>query len=151
MAIEAPVQGVVYVKCPKGHPGGHIAAGLLGTQRCSHVLKSHTESTPEETVDGEVVKAGKREVADEVCGELFVVDEDATRTAAEVKPAAPTKGKLPDDFPGVSALRDAGITTYTKVRKASTAGELTDLPGIGAVTAAKISDALAADTNPDNA
>lgn len=65
--------------------------------------------------------------------------------AAPATPAAPAdtskKGPLPDDFPGVTALRDAGITTYAKLRDY---GDVTDVPGIGAATEAKIKAALAA-------
>lgn len=50
------------------------------------------------------------------------------------------RGPLPDDFPGVTALRDAGITTYAKLRAY---GDVTDIPGIGAATEAKIQAALA--------
>lgn len=50
-------------------------------------------------------------------------------------------GALPDDFPGVSALRDAGITSYGKLRMY---GDVTEVPGIGAATEAKIKAALAA-------
>jgi hypothetical protein len=52
---------------------------------------------------------------------------------------AAKKGPLPDDFPGVSALRDADLDTYGKVRAY---GDVTDVPGIGAATAAKIKAAL---------
>ncbi len=49
------------------------------------------------------------------------------------------KGPLPDDFPGLTALRDADLDTYGKVRAY---GDVTDVPGIGAATAAKIKAAL---------
>lgn len=59
-------------------------------------------------------------------------------------PAATTKsGPLPDDFPGVTNLRDAGITTYAKVRAVADKDELTTIPGIGQATADKIKAALA--------
>jgi hypothetical protein len=49
------------------------------------------------------------------------------------------KGALPDDFPGRSALSDAGVNTYAQLRKA---GDVTALPGIGSATEAKIAAAL---------
>lgn len=49
------------------------------------------------------------------------------------------RGKLPDDFPGLSALDAAGIHTYAQLRKA---GDVTEVPGIDEVTAGKIAEAL---------
>lgn len=48
---------------------------------------------------------------------------------------------LPDDFPGVDKLREAGITTYATVAEHLDA--LTDIKGIGDATAEKIRAALA--------
>lgn len=52
---------------------------------------------------------------------------------------APPQGKLPEDFPGFTALDTAGIHTYAQLRKA---GDVTEVPGIGEVTAGKIAEAL---------
>jgi hypothetical protein len=54
--------------------------------------------------------------------------------------AAQKKGKLPEDFPGYTALEAEGLTTYAKVRKQLDA--ITDVPGIGDATAEKIREAL---------
>lgn len=60
-------------------------------------------------------------------------EKPAAKPAADERPS----GKLPDDFPGLAALTDAGITTYGGVRKLDEAA-LVDLPGIGEATAKKI-------------
>lgn len=52
------------------------------------------------------------------------------------------KGKLPEGFPGKVALDEAGYTTYAKVRKLHEQGKLTEVPGIGEVTAGHIGEAL---------
>lgn len=52
------------------------------------------------------------------------------------------KGKLPDGFPGKAALDEAGYGTYAKVRKLHDQGKLTEVPGIGEVTAGHIGEAL---------
>jgi predicted flap endonuclease-1-like 5' DNA nuclease len=70
-----------------------------------------------------------------------------TPLEASASTAAPTRGKLADDFPGAAALTGAGYGTYGKVRKIAAADELTAIPGIGAATAQKIKDALALDTD----
>ena len=49
------------------------------------------------------------------------------------------KGKLPDDFPGHTALSEAGINTYAQLRRA---GDVTEIPGIGPATAEKIAAEL---------
>jgi hypothetical protein len=46
---------------------------------------------------------------------------------------------LPEDFPGLAALTDAGLSTYAAVRGVE---DLTTIPGIGKVTAEKIAAAL---------
>lgn len=46
---------------------------------------------------------------------------------------------LPDDFPGLAALEAAGITTYSELEAVE---DFTTIPGIGAATAAKITEAL---------
>lgn len=59
---------------------------------------------------------------------------------AKAKPAASgASGALPDDFPGRSALSDAGVNTYGQLRKVD---DLTTLAGIGPSTAANITAAL---------
>lgn len=50
------------------------------------------------------------------------------------------KGKLPEDFPGYSALEAEGITTYAKLRKRLDG--ITEVPGIGDATAEKIREAM---------
>jgi hypothetical protein len=52
----------------------------------------------------------------------------------------PLRGKLPDDFPGHSALEAANITTYAGVRRQL--DDLESLDGIGSVTADKIREAM---------
>lgn len=52
---------------------------------------------------------------------------------------APKQGPLPEDFPGVTALQAAGISTYAQLRKA---GDVTAVDGIGPATAEKIAEAL---------
>lgn len=66
----------------------------------------------------------------------------AAEAEAATKPATPLKGKLPEDFPGHSALDAEGLTSYAKVRKRIDAGTLTDVPGIGDATAEKIQEAM---------
>lgn len=53
--------------------------------------------------------------------------------------AAPKSGALPDDFPGVVYLLEAGIATYAQARKVE---DFTTIPGIGESTAEKIKAAL---------
>lgn len=66
--------------------------------------------------------------------------EDVERREAELESEGKElKGKLPEDFPGHSALAAAGITTYSQLRKA---GDVTDVVGIGPATAEKIAEAL---------
>jgi hypothetical protein len=62
-------------------------------------------------------------------------------SAEEEQPSTPQlRGKLPPDFPGHAALEAEGITTYAKLRKRL--ADLTDIPGIGAATAEKITAAM---------
>lgn len=56
------------------------------------------------------------------------------------------KGKLRDGFPGKVALEAEGITTYAKLRNA---GDVTEVPGIGAATKAKIDEALSQSNEAD--
>ena len=65
-------------------------------------------------------------------------DDEATDDTSGKK----LKGKLPDGFPGKAALDEAGYTTYAKVRKLHDHGKLTEVPGIGEVTAGHIGEAL---------
>jgi len=53
--------------------------------------------------------------------------------------------KLPEDFPGFAALDAAGEATEAKVRKRIADGTLTEVPGLGDATAAKIEEALKAE------
>jgi hypothetical protein len=67
----------------------------------------------------------------------------SSTTSSETPSEESPKGPLPDGFPGLAALADAGITTYARLRKTlEKTGDLTQLKGIGKVTAAKITDAL---------
>lgn len=66
----------------------------------------------------------------------------ADEPAEESDGAKKLKGKLPDGFPGKAALDEAGYTTYAKVRKLHDQGKLTEVPGIGEVTAGHIGEAL---------
>lgn len=52
----------------------------------------------------------------------------------------PLRGKLPEDFPGLSSLDAAGVTTYAGVRKQL--GKLEKIEGIGPATADKIREAM---------
>lgn len=51
--------------------------------------------------------------------------------------------RLPDDFPGILALRKARINTYAQLREFVAANELTDIKGIGDTTADEINAAIA--------
>lgn len=64
----------------------------------------------------------------------------AKSAEAPAEEAKPLRGKLPEDFPGHSALADAGITTYAGVRKQLETIE--DIDGIGPATAEKIREAM---------
>lgn len=57
----------------------------------------------------------------------------------EAKEVTKKSGRLPDGFPGLAALEEAGITTYAGVRKA---GDLTEIAGIGEATAEAIKAAM---------
>ncbi|HEV8670992.1 MAG TPA: hypothetical protein VGS01_09695 [Candidatus Limnocylindria bacterium] len=70
---------------------------------------------------------------------LAAAPTDDGGTAASTTPTA-RSGKLPDDFPGRQALAEADIKTYAQLRAA---GDPTEIPGIGPVTAEKIKAALA--------
>lgn len=60
--------------------------------------------------------------------------------------------KLPDDFPGLASLQEAGEGTPAKVRKRIADNTLTEIPGIGEATAEKITEAFTAiDTPADQA
>lgn len=65
--------------------------------------------------------------------------------AVEAVDPATLKGKLADDFPGKTALEDAGYGTYAKVRKLVSGGKgwNDEIPGIGEATALKIQESLA--------
>jgi hypothetical protein len=52
------------------------------------------------------------------------------------------KGPLPEGFPGLVALNEAGIHTYHQVRKQRDGEGLTAVEGIGDATAEKIEEAL---------
>lgn len=64
-------------------------------------------------------------------------DEDV-KEANEGAGPEPKSGRLPDDFPGRTALEGAGINTFAQLRKA----DLTNVSGVGAATQAKIEAAL---------
>jgi hypothetical protein len=74
-----------------------------------------------------------------VAGE--VADEDEGDTGKKLR------GKLPDDFPGATALTEAGHGTYAKARALVAKGDkwYADIPGIGEATAVKIEEALGED------
>lgn len=59
------------------------------------------------------------------------------------------KGKLPEDFPHLSVLNEAGIGTYAQLNKH--AEDYTTIPGIGAPRAAEITAAVAASDAPEDA
>src|SRR5262245_33974056 len=61
---------------------------------------------------------------------------------AEAEGEEVKKGRLPDDFPGIAALHEAGINTYTQLSKVA---DLTEIPGIGPATAEKIQAELGAE------
>lgn len=54
--------------------------------------------------------------------------------------AKPLRGKLPEDFPGLSPLEAADVTTYAGVRKHL--DSLEEIEGIGPATAEKIQEAM---------
>jgi hypothetical protein len=67
----------------------------------------------------------------------------AEAQAAEETPteeAKPLRGKLPEDFPALSDLEAAGITTYAGVRKQLDSIE--DVDNIGPIKAEKIREAI---------
>lgn len=110
----------------EGEPGAAYLFGGVGAEVSAedvekYGLKQITEEVPPITTS----EAPQPEPKEAESG-----DEDAGATL---------KGKLPEDFPGYTALTEAGITTYAKLRKA---GELTEIPGIGKATAQKITEAL---------
>src|SRR5688572_2981109 len=69
---------------------------------------------------------------------------EAESAAASAEPVEDTtlKGKLPEDFPGHTALEAAGLTSYAKVRKQL--DSLEEIEGIGPATADKIREAMGA-------
>ena len=76
--------------------------------------------------------------------------EASAETAGEgdnVEDKAAMRGKLPDDFPGVAALRAENLDTYGKLR--SHRGSFTDISGIGESTEAKIREAAGLDAAPE--
>lgn len=54
-----------------------------------------------------------------------------------------TSRTLPDDFPGLTALQEAGEATPAKIRKRVADDTLTEIPGIGEATAEKIKERMA--------
>lgn len=68
--------------------------------------------------------------------------DEPVEPAEESASAKKRQGKLPDGFPGKAALDEAGYTTYAKVRKLHDQGKLTEVPGIGEITAGHIGEAL---------
>lgn len=70
----------------------------------------------------------------------FLNPEQVSEQAEVATPAKALRGKLPDDFPGHSALMAEGLTTYAKVRKRL--DTLTEIQGIGEATAEKIMAAM---------
>lgn len=70
--------------------------------------------------------------------------EDAPLVPEETEDTLQTKkGKLPEDFPGRTALEVAGEATYAKVRKRIEAGTLQEIPGIADATESRIKEAMA--------
>lgn len=68
---------------------------------------------------------------------------EAVKTEPSTEPEIeqkPLKGKLPEDFPGYTALEAAGLTSYAKARKRLDA--LEEIDGIGPATAVKIREAM---------
>ncbi len=58
----------------------------------------------------------------------------------EADDSSAKKGKLPEGFPGLAALSEAGVTSYGKLRTLK--GDYTSIPGVGDATAAKIKEEL---------
>ena len=82
--------------------------------------KKYPESVAQLLESGDAVKAG-------------------SSAASSTSSSSKKTGPLPEDFPGRTALEEAGIDTYAKVRAA---GDLTKIPGIGEATADKIAEAV---------
>lgn len=104
------------------------------------------ESPKLKVVEGEVDESGfpqgKRQPPELGAPVAETVEGETKEPPADDKPVL--KGKLPDDFPGKTALADADppITTFAQLRKAKKDGAWTHLTGIGPATNTEIAAIL---------
>lgn len=119
-------------------PQAHAALdSLVNDIKAGWTPPTMTAADQKAAADAAVTAAEQAEAQKAVDAEAADEKEDA---AEAPKTNGSKSGPLPDDFPGVTALRDAGIKTYAQLRAA---GDVTQIPGIGDATAAKIKAALA--------
>lgn len=88
---------------------------------------------------GEITPGSENAFAPAVTTDLAAVEADSETDSSDDAPAQ--KGKLPADFPGQAKLAEAGITTFSRLRKV--VDDLEAIEGIGPQTAAQIREALA--------
>lgn len=116
---------------------------LISTGTHGPIRHGPTKDDKGQDVPALVAEAGDKFTTDEASAnqliELGAAKKAGGGSASTTSSSSKKTGPLPEDFPGRTALEEAGIDTYAKVRAA---GDLTKIPGIGEATADKIAEAV---------
>jgi hypothetical protein len=127
-SIEGSMGRIVYEL-----EGGGVATAAVSIE----LPKS--EPTAEPTGGGDAESKAKLAKQKKIA-EAELEDSSETESGEET---VELTGKLPEDFPGKSALDAADPPIHTYKQLSKFAPDYTDIPGIGAATAKKIEEALA--------
>ena len=111
------------------------------TKRAEAILAGEYVSDGPFTAFEVLVRDSTRRAAEQANAEKAVKAELKQEVLEEKEHLEP-KGKLPDDFPALTKLHDAGINTYGQLAKVE---DLTSIEGIGPVAVKQIQKRLKAD------
>lgn len=145
--IGVPVGGVAVASRVQGsttvHESGEVRAGIGEVRPNDDSQSGSGEALASERPSAEATATDKGDPSKNpaAIGDGQEAGEEGSETDKK-------RGHLPEGFPGLAALEEAGEATYTKVRKRIDAGTLTEIPNIGDATAEKIEEAYNAPATP---